>query len=371
MSPRAQRPSVSSRPVGTRIATSIRNAALAALVVAITPPPIAMQDRGDDPVPQRAQQSADKALRWLLRAQNQDGSFGDNPGMPGEIGNTCIAVLAFMGFGSTPTRGPQCRPIQRALTWLDRRARGWGASSEHLDGGTLLQRKLGANIDLYLLTLLGSQLLGNGVDGHDETRLQQEMTLAVERIAAAQKPNGEWETSYEPMLTTICAWLALRQAHDAGIRIPAASAEKVVRYLKQDCFESTTGIFHDAKWGRGVRFVSQSGALRVLYGMGEGSSPDAQRATQYLLKMSFDSDVGGHEGGEEFLAALFATQALHIERDANWRAFQPRIIDALVACQNQDGSWVGHHCITGRVFCTSCSILALLTPHRLLPMVER
>ncbi|MCC6784095.1 MAG: hypothetical protein IT457_14730 [Planctomycetes bacterium] len=325
----------------------------------------------EDPVPQKAQASADRAVRWLLKAQNADGSFGDNPGMPGEIGNTCIAVLALMSTGSTPTRGAHTRAIQRATTWLDRRARGFGISSEHLDSGTLLQRKLGANIDLYLLTLLGSQLLGNGVDEHDEVRLQGELVGAVERIAAAQQANGEWETSYEPMLTTICAWLALRQASDAGIRIPSASADKVVRYLKQDCFEPASGIFHDAKWGRGVRFVSQSGALRVLYGMGEGGSADVQRATQYLLQMSFDADVGGHEGGEEFLAALFATQALHIERDGNWRAFYPRIVDALVACQNRDGSWVGHHCITGRVFCTSCSILAMLTPHRLLPMVER
>ncbi len=322
-------------------------------------------------MPEKAQLSTDRAVRWLLRAQNQDGSFGDNPGMTGEIGNTCIAVLAFMSTGSTPTRGPHCRAIQRALHWLDRRAKGWGGSSAHLDGGTLLQRKLGVNIDLYLLTLLGSQLLGNGVDAREESVLQRELTHAVERIAAAQQPNGEWESSYEPMLTTITAWLALRQAHDAGIRIPVASAGKVIEYLKQDCFESKTGIFHDRKWGRGVRFVSQSGALRVLYGMDEGRTPDVQRATQYLLQMSFDQDVGGHEGGEEFLAALFATQALHIERDANWRAFYRRIVDALVACQNQDGSWVGHHCITGRVFCTACSVLAMLTPHRLLPMVER
>jgi hypothetical protein len=90
-----------------------------------------------------------------------------------------------------------------------------------------------------------------------------------------------------------------------------------------------------------------------------------------LVGMQFDQDVGGRQGGEEFLGALFATQALHIERDENYHDWYAKTVKALVRCQNADGSWVGHHCITGRVFCTSCSILAMLTPNRLLPMVER
>ena len=28
--------------------------------------------------------------------------------------------------------------------------------------------------------------------------------------------------------------------------------------------------------------------------------------------------------------------------------------------QNDDGSWTGHHCITGRTFCTSTALLVLL-----------
>jgi len=27
--------------------------------------------------------------------------------------------------------------------------------------------------------------------------------------------------------------------------------------------------------------------------------------------------------------------------------------------QNQDGTWTGHHCITGRTFCTSAALLVL------------
>ena len=87
--------------------------------------------------------------------------------------------------------------------------------------------------------------------------------------------------------------------------------------------------------------------------------------------MRFDQDVGGRSGGEEFLGALYATQALYIERGETFDRWYAKIAKALIACQNRDGSWMGHHCVTGRVFCTASSILTMLTPDRILPMIER
>ena len=28
--------------------------------------------------------------------------------------------------------------------------------------------------------------------------------------------------------------------------------------------------------------------------------------------------------------------------------------------QNEDGSWTGHHCITGRTFCTAAALLVMM-----------
>ena len=324
-----------------------------------------------DPVATTARKSTESGLRWLIAAQNRDGSWGDNPNTPGEVGNTAIATLALLGTGSTPTRGKYCRQVQRALDWLEKRTGGWEQSS-NLDTYTLLQRKLGQNIDLYLLTLLTSQVAGQAIGPHEDKAMLAELQRAVDRIASLQKPNGEWETTYEPMLTTITAWLALRQAADAGIAINSASPDKVLRYLKEDCLEKGTGIFREKKWNRQERFVTQAGGLRVFYGMGEGESPEGVAATAVITRMRFDQDVGGRQGGEEFLGALFATQALQLGRDERtFDRWYAKIVKALVDCQNKDGSWTGHHCITGRVFCTATSILTMLTPHRMLPMIER
>jgi hypothetical protein len=111
--------------------------------------------------------------------------------------------------------------------------------------------------------------------------------------------------------------------------------------------------------------------VRVLIGEGFENEPDVKRAISVIDGMRFDQDVGGATGGEEFLGAVYATQALFLLRGPVYDGWYERITKALKASQNADGSWLGHHCITGRVFCTACSIMTLLTPDRLLPLVER
>jgi hypothetical protein len=39
--------------------------------------------------------------------------------------------------------------------------------------------------------------------------------------------------------------------------------------------------------------------------------------------------------------------------------------------QNEDGSWTGHHCITGRTFCTSAALLVLMADRTLVPVAAK
>lgn len=322
----------------------------------------------NDDVHALAHKSGANALRWLLAAQNPDGSFGDNLRTPGDTSNTSIALVALLATGSTVDRGPHWRSIRRAADWLLRKT---GGRAGGYDSATLIQAKLGQNIDLYLAALAYSQLLGTHMDADTEKTLQQRASAMAEHIASLQKANGEWEASYETILTTISAWLALRQAHDAGVAVPGASAERVVRYLEETCLDRATGVFKDMKWGKQMRFVTQAGALRVLYAHGREHEAHVQHATRVLLDMRFDQDVGGRAGGEEFLGALYATQALRMADDKTFAAWYGKIVAALARSQNADGSWLGHHCITGRVFCTACSLIALQTPTELSMMTRR
>ncbi len=96
-----------------------------------------------------------------------------------------------------------------------------------------------------------------------------------------------------------------------------------------------------------------------------------RRASKILTRMRFDQEASGRAGGEHYLAALFAVQALHLGKGKPFNAFYNKIAKDILRCQNKDGSWTGYHCITARVFCTACAVMAMLTPNKLLRMVDR
>ena len=54
-----------------------------------------------------------------------------------------------------------------------------------------------------------------------------------------------------------------------------------------------------------------------------------------------------------------------------WQRWNRSINDNLERVQNQDGSWTGHHCITGRTFCTSAALLVLTLGSDNAPIASR
>jgi squalene cyclase len=45
--------------------------------------------------------------------------------------------------------------------------------------------------------------------------------------------------------------------------------------------------------------------------------------------------------------------------------------DNMNRIQNADGSWTGHHCITGRTFCTSAALLVLMVDRSPVPVAAK
>jgi hypothetical protein len=68
----------------------------------------------------------------------------------------------------------------------------------------------------------------------------------------------------------------------------------------------------------------------------------------------------GSFGGEEFFSYLNISDSLHRAGGAEWEKWNRDIKAKMLKLQNEDGTWAGHHCITGRVAVTSAAILTLL-----------
>jgi hypothetical protein len=75
----------------------------------------------------------------------------------------------------------------------------------------------------------------------------------------------------------------------------------------------------------------------------------------------------GNNGGEEFLSYLNIGESLVVEGGEPWQKWDEKVGANLKRVQNGDGSWTGHHCITGRNFCTATALLVLLTDRMTLP----
>ena len=67
----------------------------------------------------------------------------------------------------------------------------------------------------------------------------------------------------------------------------------------------------------------------------------------------------GSMGGEEFFSYLNMSDGLRRAGGPEWDQWHANITDRVLKLQNNDGTWSGSHCITGRVAVTSAAILNL------------
>jgi hypothetical protein len=68
----------------------------------------------------------------------------------------------------------------------------------------------------------------------------------------------------------------------------------------------------------------------------------------------------GSVGGEEFFSYLSISDSLHRAGGSEWEKWNADMKAKVLQMQNEDGTWAGHHCITGRVAVTSAAILILV-----------
>jgi hypothetical protein len=79
----------------------------------------------------------------------------------------------------------------------------------------------------------------------------------------------------------------------------------------------------------------------------------------------------GSNGGEEFLSYLNIAETLVVKGGTEWEKWDKSMTENLNRIQNQDGSWSGDHCITGRTFCTASALLVLMADRTPIPMAGK
>jgi hypothetical protein len=307
-----------------------------------------------------------RGVGWLLRALPREGGWGTDIGQPPDIGCTALSGLALLAAGNTPREGPQARETRRALSYLLECAARMPADDITASLQTQLQNKIGRHAHSFLAALFLSQVAGETLEG---AQVRRALRRVLDAIVAAQTSEGHWgQTSWAPTLGTVMGWVALRAAHFAGLRV-GASPETTAAFLARQMQASLGAGGAGAGWMHTL--YKNATGIRVLYALGQETTPIARQAIAETLKLvTGDNTAFTQAGGEEFLAFHLITETLSQRGGADWNAWYGVVRDKIVAVQNDDGSWSGAHCITSRVFCTAAALLVLNAPRRYLPISQ-
>ncbi len=304
-----------------------------------------------------------RAFEWLKKTQNGDGGCGVDQGQVSDIGTTAMVGLALMASGITPLEGSSSGNLRNIQTFILRQTDNMPANDITNVNGTQLQNKIGRHAHSFFAALFLSQIMGQG---ENPQPVLHGLTRVVAAIVKAQDSRGDWGSeSWAPVLGTVMGWVSLKAADSVGLNVGGAPERTAQHLLK-----SMRGNLNPQEGWMHTLYKNATG-IRVLYEMQQENDPVAKEAWTHVLQLvKRDNTPFTQAGGEEFLAFHLITETMLKKGGDDWNNWFPVVRDKLIAVQNSDGSWTGHHCITSRTFCTAAAILVLTSPYRFLPISQ-
>jgi hypothetical protein len=361
-------------------------------------------------IPSKVQQANKRGLDWLVKAQQKDGGFGAgahamqherNPhSVKADPATTAMVAMAILRAGSTLEEGHYSEQLNGATEFLLLSVENAPTEAPNITEltGTQIQTKLGAFIDVALTSQYLSNLLEVISEQHSmHQRVFDAMQVCVEKIERNQGGDGSTKgAGWAGVLQSSFATNALEAAEVKGARVNRKALQEARDYQMSNINVASGSIATESAAGVMLYSVSSSSrasakearkAKRAIERAAEQGlvEEDAEVTQENLQKagMSLDdamkstvsfevyetskvraqeSDVVrgfGNNGGEEFLSFLQTGEALIVNEDMEWQNWYTNTSERLLAIQNNDGSWNGHHCITSPVFCTATSLLIL------------
>jgi prenyltransferase/squalene oxidase-like repeat protein len=355
-----------------------------------------------------------KGLKWLVSTQGKDGGWGQDGGETSyvrqgerlesngnDVANTAVVAEALLHTGTKATRGEYREPLQHAVEFILKRVEQSpveGLAVTDLSG-TQIQRKLGPYIDTFLTSKLLAEPDGTMGDAKANARVRQGLQKCVAKIEKNQLKDGSWNISggWAPILGTSMASQSLAIAQSKGAANPQMALDKVADYtMLASAPQAGSGIGTGSGGGMGggvgpaPSFAAS--ASTVMVGAASAGVPLYQSAqeleqlsrtegdrrknaakikviTGQLSNARFVTGFGSI-GGEEFFSWLNISESLRRTGGAEWQKWNGETKAKLLKLQNDDGTWAGHHCITGRVAVTSAAILLLTADREPAPAVQ-
>jgi hypothetical protein len=315
-----------------------------------------------------------RGVAWLVKEQRADGgwssgNFGtDGRGAGSDVATTAWATLALFRDANG---GPANREaISRGVGFVvDAVMTAPPGPRLNTPAGTQIQYKLGELVHTHLAALLLGEVAGK-LDPTLNRRVATALDIAAGKVQLAQRPDGSFDTNgWAPVLSSSIASQSLNRAAELGVEVQ----DEVV--AKADAYQASTvqGDSFDASTGAGVQLYAVASAARTNSQTAKRTGADApsaeakgkaESATKAALGAVARDDgtlLAGYGtiGGEEMVSYAMLSDTLAEKGGADWNAWEKKVGGYLAAQQNQDGSWVGSHCVTSAAFTTAGAIVTL------------
>jgi len=385
--------------------------------------------------PKELSDNVKKGLEWLAKSQQDNGGWSQGGGWrmnkdgggrveggqvqdPADLGNTCIAVLALVRAGSTPTEGPYAKNVAKGIEFICKKVEAADGKSLTITDvkGTQLHSKIGPFVDTFLTTMVLAEVKGRGTDKDLDKRMVAALDKTVSIIEKNQKEDGTFagNNGWASVLSQGLAMKGLNRAAQAGGKVDAKTLERAQK-LAADSYDPKAGRFKNAGekapgaatdagiglYGQSADLANLQETVNTLRGKKEANDkiladPKAkeadknkakddnkkiaeteklnEEAVKSVAKQAQDRKFVagfGNNGGEEFLSFMNISETLLVKGGEDWEKWDKSITDAANKAQDKDGSWQGHHCITGKTFCTAAALLVLTADRAPIPVAAK
>jgi hypothetical protein len=270
-----------------------------------------------------------------------------------------VAALALLRAGKQYQSN-----VERALDFILKRVDASPAEGLAVTDvqGTQIQMKLGPYIDTFLASMLLAEVDGTFSNAALNARVRRALQKTVAKIEKNQQKDGSWNIAggWAPVLGTSFASRSLFQAKLKGVQVEDRVMERADDYTVQ-AFNSSGVRGGAAPEAAGVPLYQSAQALEQLSRTEADRRRNAREIDAIHQRLASASFVDGYGsiGGEEFFAYLNVSDGLKRAGGLEWNKWRSQTTEKIVRLQNSDGTWAGHHCITGRVAVTSAAILNL------------
>jgi hypothetical protein len=319
--------------------------------------------------------SLDRALAYLAKEQQADGSWSRDGGQGGQrnaTGITSLALMAFLAKGHTPGVGPYGEVLNKGIDFI----------LQSQQSNSMLVRGDSGHGPMYshnISTLMLSEVSGM-VDPQRQARIDAVLPKALMAILAAQRVSkdersaGGWRYQIDSRDSDISctgwAIMALRSARNNGATVPKDAIDRGLAYIMKCNDRGGAGGFAYQPggapgWGR------TGTALLCLELCGRHRDRYAVMAGDWIVQ-HLPRRVGD---GEHFSYALYyCAQGTFQLGDDYWDRFAAQMYDLMLKAQDQDGSWPvsgENEGEGGRYYTTSMAVLAMSVSYRQLPIYQR